>query len=85
MRTFEQNWPKTSRVWRQFALMDSIMERTGVNVALAARRYGGTSMARARDTCLRCARDLQCEHWLETVSPLSTPPEFCPNAAFLRA
>lgn len=81
---FEQRWSQTQRVWQQFAQLDLMMERTGADPIVAARRSRGVAMAQARDACLRCPLHRECRNWLETTEGLQDPPEFCPNAPFFR-
>lgn len=85
MQSDERRWPQTDRVWQQFALMDLVMERTGVDPAVAVRTAGGAALAEARDTCLGCASHRECRNWLEGGGDLAALAGFCPNVGFFRA
>jgi hypothetical protein len=78
-----EHWPQTERVWRQFARLDIVLERLGIDPILAARKSGGTAMAKARDVCLACIFQRQCSEQLESQQAC-TILDFCPNAAFLK-
>lgn len=80
----ERHWPQTDRVWRQFALMDLVMERMDVDPGLAARNAGGGALAEARNTCLGCSFHRECRRWLEAERPPSELAQFCPNAGFFQ-
>jgi hypothetical protein len=82
MRSIE-HWPQTERVWRQFARLDIVLERLEIDPVLAARKSGGTAMAKARDVCLACIVQRQCSQRLEGEQA-SAILEFCPNAEFLK-
>jgi hypothetical protein len=82
MRSVE-HWPLTDRVWRQFAQLDVVLERLEIDPVLAARKSGGTAMAKARDVCLACILQRQCSQRLESEQQACTILEFCPNAEFL--
>jgi hypothetical protein len=84
VRSGEQHWPQTKRVWRQFAVLDLVMERMGVDPVLAARKSGGAALANARNTCLTCPFHRKCRRWLDGGSDLSDLAGFCPNAGFFR-
>lgn len=81
---FEQHWSQTRRVWQQFAQFDLMMKRTGVDPIVAARKSGGAAMAQARDICLRCLLNRECQNWLKNSEGLQNPPDLCPNASFFR-
>jgi len=83
MRSVE-HWPQTERVWRQFAQLDIVLERLGIDPVLAARKSGGRAMATARDVCLGCIRQRECSQRLEGRQQVFSILEFCPNAEFLR-
>jgi len=80
----ERRWPQTDRVWQQFALMDLVMQRVGVDPAVAARMAGGAALAEARNTCLSCPFHRECRRWLESGGDFSELAGFCPNAGFFR-
>ncbi|KQZ84814.1 hypothetical protein ASD64_20115 [Mesorhizobium sp. Root157] len=77
-----QHWPQTDRVWRQFALMDLVMERMDVDQVLAARKSGGTAMAAARATCLSCPLHRECRSRLAHNCASTHLKQLCPNASF---
>jgi hypothetical protein len=77
-----QRWPQTDRVWRQFALMDLVMERMDVDPVFAARKSGGTAMAVARAVCLSCPLDHECRGRLAHDSDPIRLKQMCPNASF---
>lgn len=75
----ERRWPKSEKVWRQFTLLDLVMERMGADPLAAARKDGGTMLANARGTCLGCLLHRECRDLLEAMVD---PAGFCPNADF---
>lgn len=84
MRSHPKNWSQSEIVWRQFALMDLVMERVGADPLVAARKRGGSALADARKTCLACPVHRQCRDWLERGGDLARHAELCPNAGFFR-
>ncbi len=83
MQSGERRWPQSEKVWRQFALMDLVMERMGADPLAAARKRGGMALADARNTCLGCPFHRQCRDLLERGGDIAEPAAFCPNADFL--
>lgn len=79
------HWPQTERVWRQFTRLDIVLKRLEIDPMLAARKSGGTAMAKARDACLACILQRECSQRLESPQQACTILEFCPNAEFLKA
>jgi Family of unknown function (DUF6455) len=77
--------PMLDRVFRQADLMDRVIERVGVNPAVAARVDRGVAFYEARTKCISCCLEQECRKWLEQrpVEPPG-PADFCPNAEFLR-
>lgn len=61
--------------------MDSVMERLGLDLNLAARKAGGAAMKEARDICLACPMQRRCREWLDGQTTLGEP-NFCPNLIF---
>lgn len=84
MRSGQRQWPQSERVWRQFELMDLVMERMEVDPLVAARKCGGAAMAGARNTCLGCSFQRECRDWLERGSDVVGVAEFCSNARFFK-
>jgi hypothetical protein len=82
MHRHTTRWPMFNRVLQQAQRMDAMMERLGVNPALAAREDRGRAYARARAVCLRCPSAPLCERWLALPSGAPEPPPPCPLAAF---
>lgn len=83
MRSAE-HWPQTDRVWRQFARLDLVLERLGVDPVDAARKSRGAAMAQARNVCLACILHRECGERLEDGADARAILGFCPNAAFFR-
>jgi hypothetical protein len=83
MRSVE-HWPQTDRVWRQFARLDIVLGRLGIDPVLAARKSGGTAMANARNVCLGCVLQRECSRHLEDGQDARAILDFCPNAGFFR-
>jgi len=77
-------WPQTDRVWRQFAQLDIVLERLDIDPVHAARKSGGSAMAKARDTCLACVLQRECRLGLEGGREARAILDFCPNAPFLK-
>lgn len=77
-------WPQTRRIWRQFAQMDLMMARMGVDPLLAIRESSGSSMAQARDICLNCKLQRECLSWLDQPNDPAHDTGFCPNEEFFR-
>lgn len=84
MRSGERHWPQSEKVWRQFALMDLMMARIGVDQLAVARKYGGAALANAHKTCLGCPFHRRCRGWLEEEGDVAELTGFCPNAGFFR-
>jgi hypothetical protein len=87
MSDFCYSRPILDRIILQTELMDRMMERVGVNPAVAARVDRGMAWYEARTRCIACCRERQCRDWLtpsETKAVLA-PPEFCHNAAFFHS
>jgi Family of unknown function (DUF6455) len=74
-------WLKQIR--RRQELMDSVMEKCGVDVLKAVRAANGDGFFAARGKCRDCVREEDCRNWWLNASEL--PPNFCPNADFFRA
>jgi len=79
------SWLKQIR--RRQELMDSVMERCGVDVLAAVRAESGEAFFVARAKCRECLQEDNCRNWwLEASGSLRRlPPNFCPNADFLGA
>src|SRR6266545_3972737 len=73
-----------NRVRRRQALMDSMMEKCGVDVLKAVRAEKGDAFFAARAKCRDCAHEDDCRDWLKMEMPDSLPPNFCPNADYFR-
>ena len=84
MSDFCYSRPMLDRVFRQAELMDRVMERLGVDPAMAARVDRGTAVYEARTRCIACSHERECRHWLEGSGVHASPADFCPNADFLR-
>ena len=83
MRSVE-HWPQTELVWRQFARLDIVLERLEIDPMVAARKSGGTAMAKARNVCLACIVQRECSQRLHGEQEVFSILEFCPNAEFLK-
>ncbi|HCL63551.1 MAG TPA: hypothetical protein DIC56_01610 [Rhizobium sp.] len=71
---------------RQSHLMSVMMERLGVDQALAGQEQLGLSLARAVRSCLFCRHSDACEAWLSHCEgQMETGPEFCGNRRFFDA
>ena len=76
------SWLKHVR--RRQELMDSVMQKSGVDVLTAVRADNGQAFFEARAKCRDCLHESDCRSWwLSEALPL--PPNFCPNANFFRA
>ena len=71
------------RIRRRQELIDSVMEKCGVDVLKAVRAENGDGFFAARGKCRDCVREDDCRNWWLNASEL--PPNFCPNADFFRA
>lgn len=78
------SWPLFNRVSRQATRMDHMMERVGVSPSVAVRLESGMAWYEARTRCIDCVHEQCCRNWLESASPLSAAPDFCPNAQFFQ-
>jgi hypothetical protein len=77
-------WSMFQQALRRHALMDEMMETSGVDPIAAVRT--GEGFVAARATCCECTHDDGCRTWfLEGGDALGQPAEFCPNAEFFRA
>jgi hypothetical protein len=84
MATSPRLCPTFVRVIHRRALMDEMMETSGVDPIAAVRT--GEGFVAARATCRECTHDDGCRTWfLEGRDALGQPAEFCPNAEFFRA
>ncbi|MBN9073238.1 MAG: hypothetical protein J0H34_16910 [Rhizobiales bacterium] len=84
MRSDRRRWPQSEKVWRQFALLDLMMERMGVDQLAAARKCHGTVLAKARKTCLACPFHRECSDVLEGGGDIAGLIRSCPNAGFFK-
>ncbi len=84
MQSGKRHWPQSEKVWRQFALMDLMMEEMGVDPVAIARKCGGAALAKARDTCLGCPFHRECRDLLERGGDIDELTGFCPNAELFR-
>jgi hypothetical protein len=84
MTDFCLSRPMLDRVFRQAELMDRVIERVGVNPAVAARVDRGVAFYEARTKCISCHLEQECRKWLARPMQRSSPADFCPNAEFLR-
>ena len=75
-------WLKKIR--RRQDLMDSVIERCEVDLLAAVRVESGEAFFVARAKCRQCLHEDDCRNWWLEKSG-SLPPNFCPNADFLRA
>jgi hypothetical protein len=78
-------WPTLKQVLRRQALMDRVMQTSGVDVLTAVRVDGGLAFVEARAKCRYCLQEAACRDWLESSEGLPVPPDFCPSASFFRA
>jgi hypothetical protein len=86
MTDFCYSRPMLNRILRHAELMDRMMERVGVNSAVAARLDRGMAWYEARTRCVACSNERQCRDWLGSAETGScaNPPAFCHNAKFFR-
>jgi Family of unknown function (DUF6455) len=82
MSDFCYSWPLFNRVFRQAARMDRMLDRVGVSPSVAVRLESGIAWYEARTRCIECVHEQCCRNWLESTSPSSAEPDFCPNAQF---
>jgi hypothetical protein len=84
MSDLGKSWPMLGRNSRQPELMLRMMDRIGVNQAVAARVDGGMAWAGARTKCIFCRREGECRVWLDGPQAASMPQGLCPNVEFFR-
>ena len=86
MTDFCLSRPMLERVLRHAELMDSMMERVGVDAAVAARVDRGMAWYEARTRCIGCSSERECRDWLSRaeVDVPNEPPMFCCNADFFQ-
>ena len=72
-------WPMFAKVLRRHALMDEMMQTSGVDAPTAVRAGNGFVKARAR--CRDCTHEGDCRTWFLEGGG-AEPAEFCPNAEF---
>jgi hypothetical protein len=78
--------PMLNRVMRQAEVMDRVMERIGVDPAVATRLDRGMGWYEARSRCIACCNEALCANWLRrSLTVTAELPTFCPNAAFFHA
>jgi hypothetical protein len=84
MDTSTGSWLK--QVVRRQELMDSVMQKSGVDVLTAIRADDGQAFFEARAKCRVCTHERDCRNWwLESSEGTRLPPNFCPNANFFSA
>ena len=77
-------WSAFRQVLRRHALMDYMMDMTGVDLPKAVR--AGNAFVEARAKCGDCPHEQGCRDWiLESKGAVRSPPDFCANAEFFRA
>jgi hypothetical protein len=77
-------WSIFQQALRRHALMDYMMETSGVDLPTAVR--AGDAFVKARAKCRACSHEDDCRAWiLEGGGALRQPPDFCANAEFFRA
>jgi uncharacterized protein DUF6455 len=76
--------PWLHQIRRRQELMDSVMEKFGVDVLNAVRAENGDGFFAARAKCRECVHEDDCRNWCFKASEL-LPPNFCPNADFFCA
>jgi hypothetical protein len=77
--------PMLNRILRHAELMDRMMERVGVDPAVAVRVDRGMAWYEARSRCISCSKGQQCRVWIQGCEGLRAPPKFCGNAEFFRS
>ena len=75
-------WSMSQQALRRHALMDHMMDVTGVEPITAIRTGDGFVTARAK--CRNCPHETGCRAWILEGGG-AEPPEFCANAEFFRA
>jgi Family of unknown function (DUF6455) len=78
-------WPARKQVLGRHELMDRMMELCGVDAAAAASVDGGLAFHLARTKCRFCRAEAPCRLWLASEDGPQVPPDFCPNAEFVRS
>lgn len=83
MSDFCFGWPVFKRVMQHAALMDRMMDRSGVEPLAAVRLDQGSAWYEARTRCIECAHGVECQRWLDPPEVGDRGvPEFCVNANF---
>lgn len=82
--------PMTEHVWQQEQTLHAMMERLGVDSAVAARRDAGNAYRRARMNCIVCRNARACRAWLAENALAdeaceADPMPTCRNRAFFLA
>ena len=77
-------WPAFKQALHRQELMDDMMQATTVDILAAIYADHGQAFVRARAKCRGCLCEGGCRNWL-LESGEGLPPDFCPNADFLRA
>jgi len=75
----------SQKLLHQANLMARMMERVGVDVALAGSKEGGLPWYEGQTKCIFCRNVKRCSEWLDGTEPLANPAEFCPNIKFFRS
>lgn len=78
-------WPLVACVYRRAELLTDVMRLTGASPLAAARMDQGSAIVTARHNCLVCPHLGPCHEWMVRADANSEPPDFCPNADFLKA
>ena len=77
------NWSRFQQILRRHALMEYMMDTTGVHLPTAV--PAGDGFVEARAKCADCPHEQGCRDWiLKSKGAVRSPPEFCANAEFFR-
>jgi len=76
-----------TRLGTHAALLGRMLRRCAVDPARLAEEAGGPGFLVIARACMVCENVEECRRWLDAAEPgrRYTPPDFCPNAARLRA
>ena len=66
-------------------LMDDMLCKTGANFSKPGAIRLAFNLREAVGNCIDCGCKELCRNWLEEAPDKAAPPDFCPNARFLKS
>ena len=70
---------------RSGVLMGDMLRKTGADFSKPGALKLAFSLRDAVENCIDCGCKEPCRDWLKEAKDGATPPDFCPNARFIRS